>query len=116
MNGLARAIGVSGASVCKWENGLAEPKASYIIKLAEYFNCSTDYILGKTNDFDSIKELFGGQASNVVERDIVAKYRQMSRDKQEVFADIARYFSEAECAQDSPATAERGDDDLSASR
>ena len=48
---LARAIGVSDAAVCKWENGLAEPKLGYIIRLAEYFDCSIDYISGNDGEF-----------------------------------------------------------------
>ncbi len=48
---LGKAVGVSDAAVCKWENGLAEPKASYIVKLAEYFDCSADYLVGMDGDF-----------------------------------------------------------------
>ncbi len=48
---LAKAIGVSDAAVCKWENGLAEPKASYIVRLAEYFDCTVDYILGVEGEY-----------------------------------------------------------------
>lgn len=43
---LAREIGVSDAAICKWENGLAEPKIGYIVKLAEYFDCPVDYLIG----------------------------------------------------------------------
>lgn len=50
---LARAIGVSDAAVCKWENGVAEPKLSYIIRLAEYFDCSVDYITGNDGEYSS---------------------------------------------------------------
>ena len=53
---LAKAIGVSDAAICKWENGLAEPKLGYIIRLAEYFDCSTDYIMGKDGDFSIAKK------------------------------------------------------------
>ncbi|MCM1367764.1 MAG: helix-turn-helix domain-containing protein [Roseburia sp.] len=48
---LAKAIGVSDAAVCKWENGLAEPKASYLVRLAEYFDCTADYLLGKDGEY-----------------------------------------------------------------
>lgn len=48
---LARKIGVSDAAICKWENGLAEPKLGYIIRLAEFFDCSTDYLIGKDGDY-----------------------------------------------------------------
>lgn len=48
---LAKAIGVSDTAVCKWENQDSEPKLSYIIKLADYFNCSADYLIGRSDDF-----------------------------------------------------------------
>ncbi len=48
---LGKAIGVSDAAVCKWENGLAEPKAGYIAKLAEYFDCTADYLIGIDGGF-----------------------------------------------------------------
>ena len=44
---LARAIDVSDATICKWENDVAEPKISYVAKLEEYFDCSLDYLIGK---------------------------------------------------------------------
>ena len=50
---LARAIGVSDAAVCKWENGLAEPKLSYVLRLAEYFDCTVDYISGNDGEYST---------------------------------------------------------------
>ncbi len=50
MMALAGAIGVSDTAVCKWENQTSEPKLSYIIRLAEFFNCSADYIIGRSDD------------------------------------------------------------------
>lgn len=47
---LAKAVGVSDTAVCKWENQLAEPKLSYIVRLADFFNCSADYLTGRTDD------------------------------------------------------------------
>ncbi len=52
---LAKAIGVSDAAVCKWENGAAEPKVGYIIKLAEYFDCTTDYLTGNDGYYSAAK-------------------------------------------------------------
>ena len=43
---LAMAIGVTQKAIDFWEKGINEPKASYIIKLAKFFNVTTDYILG----------------------------------------------------------------------
>lgn len=44
---LAKAINVSQSAIAKWELGKTEPTASAIITLSEFFNESTDYILGK---------------------------------------------------------------------
>lgn len=43
---LAKEINVTQKAIDFWEKGINEPKASYIIKLAKYFNVSTDYLLG----------------------------------------------------------------------
>lgn len=43
---LAKAIGVSQKAIDFWEKHINEPKASYIVKLANYFNVTTDYLLG----------------------------------------------------------------------
>lgn len=50
MMALAKEIGVSDTAVCKWENQDSEPKLSYILKLAEFFNCSADYIIGRSDE------------------------------------------------------------------
>ena len=42
---LARDIGVSQKAVDYWERGINEPKASYIVKLADYFDVSADFLL-----------------------------------------------------------------------
>ncbi len=44
---LAQQIGVSQKAVDYWERGINEPKASYIVKLADYFDVSADYLLGR---------------------------------------------------------------------
>ena len=43
---LAEIIGVSQQSVNKYENHSAEPDITTIIRLAEIFNTTTDYLLG----------------------------------------------------------------------
>lgn len=41
-------IGVSQKAIDYWERGVNEPKASYIIKLADFFGVSADFLLGRT--------------------------------------------------------------------
>lgn len=46
---LAEKVGITEASLSRYENNLREPKAEIIIRLSNVLNCSTDYLLGKTN-------------------------------------------------------------------
>lgn len=46
---LAKMLNISQSAVAKWELGKTEPTASAIIKLAKFFDESTDYILGLTD-------------------------------------------------------------------
>ncbi|MEG0614295.1 MAG: helix-turn-helix transcriptional regulator [Clostridia bacterium] len=47
---LGERIKVSNASINSWENGINEPKASYLIALADFFGVTTDYLLGRENE------------------------------------------------------------------
>lgn len=42
---LAQIIGVSQKAIDYWERAINEPKATYIIRLADYFDISADYLL-----------------------------------------------------------------------
>lgn len=47
---LAKDLGVSFSVVCYWETDRSEPTAVNIVKVADYFNVSADYLLGRRED------------------------------------------------------------------
>ena len=47
---LAKELGVSFSVVCYWETDRSEPTAPNIVKIADYFNVSADYLLGRTDE------------------------------------------------------------------
>ena len=47
---LAKEIGVSCGIVCLWETDKSEPTAPNIVRVAEFFGVSADYILGMQDD------------------------------------------------------------------
>lgn len=47
---LAKQLGVSVASVASYEIGRVTPSIEVLVKLADLFGVSTDYLLGRTND------------------------------------------------------------------
>jgi len=48
-NKVAMELGLSGATTTKWKAGTI-PNGETLVKIADYFNCSTDYLLGRTDD------------------------------------------------------------------
>ena len=48
-NSVAKIIGASSGSVTAWKNG-TEPRYSTVLKIAEHFSVSVDYLLGKENE------------------------------------------------------------------
>ena len=47
-NTVAKAIGLSTATATKWKNG-AVPNGEALSKIADYLDCSVDYLLGRTD-------------------------------------------------------------------
>ena len=45
---LAQALGISRATVSKYEAGLRTPNMDMIMKLSDVLGCTTDYLLGRT--------------------------------------------------------------------
>ena len=65
---LAAAIGVSSGNVADWKSGRSAPKPEAISKIADYLNCSTDYLLGRDDAPAPAAEPMGLTARD--ERDI----------------------------------------------
>ncbi len=46
---LGEILGFSQAYISKWEKGLGSPNIEDLVKIATFFNVSTDYLLGLTD-------------------------------------------------------------------
>ena len=46
---LAKSINVSQSTICNWLNGNKEPSVESLWKLADFFDVSVDYIIGRKN-------------------------------------------------------------------
>lgn len=46
---LGERINVSDVAIINWENNVHDIKGEYLVKLAEYFHVTTDYLLGLDN-------------------------------------------------------------------
>lgn len=80
---LAKSAGVSQTTVTAWETGKAEPSSSAVAKLADIFNVTTDYLLGRdvkeenstdTKDLAEIMDsimTYNGKELNQHDKDVV---------------------------------------------
>lgn len=50
---VAKDLGTTKATIGRYEIGTREPKTDILNSLADYFNVSTDYLLGRTNQRNS---------------------------------------------------------------
>jgi transcriptional regulator with XRE-family HTH domain len=62
---LAEIIGTSQRNIGRWENEENEPSYLQIVKLADFFECSIDYLVGREDDFDNVV----ATTSNLTERE-----------------------------------------------
>lgn len=51
---LAKILNVTQDSISLWEKNKRVPDTQYIVQLADYFNVSADYLLGRSDDFGSV--------------------------------------------------------------
>ena len=74
---LAEAIGVSQQSINKYENHNIEPDIETMIRIADYFNTSVDYLIGHTDVRRKI-EVVHAYELNADEVKIIDGYRNLS--------------------------------------
>ena len=46
----SKMIQMNASSICRWENGKQDITSDLLIRLADFFNVSTDYLLGRVDD------------------------------------------------------------------
>lgn len=87
--GLAQRIGSSQKAVDYWEKGATEPTARFIIAMANCFKCSTDYVLGREDDFGNVNV-----ESDLTqdEKILLEYYRSLSKDKKHQLTSFAKFL------------------------
>ena len=79
---LALALNLARYIISNWEQGRTEPNATQLTLLADYFEVSTDYLLGRSDDTGLVQA-----NANLTpdEEEILMLYRQMSfQDKNQL--------------------------------
>ncbi len=81
---LANVIGVSKQSISNWENNNIMPSVEMVITMADYFGCSSDYLLELNENKMLIETTFltASQAAHI--KNIVDDYISLNRKIQKL--------------------------------
>lgn len=85
---LAKKTGIKQQNISRWEKNLNIPNIIDCIALADFFGCSTDYLLGREDDFGVI-ELSGAELTDA-EKELLTLFRALPELRQEVLLDSVR--------------------------
>ena len=84
---LAEKIGVKNYTVANWEQNRTEPSIKDLIDLANYFECSIDYLLGRENDFGQIVIFKDGKKEQA---ELFSLYEGLSKERKETILLLLR--------------------------
>lgn len=62
---LSLSTGISSGNISDWKSGKSAPTLDNLKAIADYFDCSVDYLLGRTDNFTSHKSSVSVSANNV---------------------------------------------------
>lgn len=90
---LADALGMSQQSINHYENHKIEPDITTLIKIADFFETSVDYVIGHT-DISRRIEPTDAYSLNAEEGNVIAKYRALSQKERACVAQVIDTFLE----------------------
>ena len=88
MSKTSDALGIPKGTYASYEYGKREPNIEMISKIAEHFNVSTDYILGRPGaapPIDGLSEMIAHNAANDIEKTLLEMYFGLDAKKRGAF-------------------------------
>ena len=77
MKKLGEIIGVSESTISLYENGHRQPDFNTLIKLADYFNVTVDYLIGRENEKTILQSTTHTPALTQFENELLTIFRKM---------------------------------------
>ena len=71
-------VGVSQETISAYENDKADPKIENLIKIADFLNTTTDYLLGRTNDDSPLSSVINNIADKELE-ELLNNYARLNK-------------------------------------
>lgn len=86
---LSEILLVTQQSINKYENHDVEPDISTLIRIADYFNVSIDYLVGRTDNIIAVPEI-----QSTFELKLLKDFRMLNQDQQKCFAALIECCTE----------------------
>ena len=80
---LAKVLNYTQSNICEWEKGTVEPKATALQNIANYFNVSIDYLLGRTDELGALLVSSTNFQTTPKEQQMITSYRKLPAQSQE---------------------------------
>ena len=78
---IAEKIGVTRSTISDWETQRSEPNVTQLRKVADLFNCSIDYLVGREDDF-GIVQSSAPNSLTALESEILSLFRALDTSAQ----------------------------------
>lgn len=89
---LSKAINFGVSIIYYWENGDREPTSKALLALSEYFHVSTDYLLGREDDFGNV-QISNNQKLSYKEEKLLTAFALLDQDEQDKIIEDCIYFA-----------------------
>ena len=89
---VADGIHTSQRNIGRWENNDVLPSSDFIIKLADFFGVSADYLLERTDDFGVVTTPSDVTALTYEEKRLLQNFRSMRVDLRAYFLEMSETF------------------------
>lgn len=99
-DGLARAVNTTKATISNYENEYSSPSNEALVKIADVLECTTDYLLGRSDYPSMDKEgsdfakKYGIFESKNEERDFAMDYESWTEEEKEEMREFVRFKME----------------------
>lgn len=87
---VAKDLDISKSSVTYWKDKNTSPREDILIKIADYFKVSIDYLLGQS---DTKKQPTKDDRLSQIRKLIVKMYSELTPDKQQAVLDYIRFLA-----------------------
>ena len=99
----AKQIGSAQTTISNWENGNRDIDSQTIVKLADFFDVTTDYLLGKSDDPNPYAQADDGASDEFdgLEFAFFNDYKELTEDHKETLRNMMKIMKQAKESSES---------------